>query len=67
MVWDGMVRDGFESVQKESPKQSHPKVSRMQMFFKKGDPRNFAIFTAKHLRWSFFLNKVSGLTNRNFI
>ena len=33
----------------------------MEMFFKKGDPRNFEIFTAKHLRWSLFLIKFQTL------
>ena len=28
--------------------------SRLQMFFKIGDLKNFANFTAKHLRWSLF-------------
>ena len=31
--------------------------SRSQMFFKKGAPKNFAIFTEKHLRWILFLIK----------
>ena len=34
--------------------------SRQQMFFKIGVFKKFAIFTAKHLRWSLF-NKVAGL------
>ena len=38
-----------------------------QMFFKKGDLRNFLIFTRKHLCWSGILIKVSGCTNCNFI
>ena len=28
------------------------------MFFKTGSLKNFAIFTAKHLCWSFFLKKL---------
>ena len=32
-----------------------------QTFFKKGVLKNFAIFTGKHLRWSFLFNKVAGL------
>ena len=58
------------TAQKESPKQSHPKVTSeavMQMFFKIGDLKNFAIFTGKRLCWSLLFNKVSGLTNCNFI
>ena len=58
------------TVQKESPKQSYPQVTSEAASCRcssKGDLRNFAIFTAKHLRWSLFLNKVSGLTNPEFI
>ena len=34
---------------------------------KKAVLKNFAIFTEKHLRWSFFLNKNAGLQSWNFI
>ena len=32
--------------------------SRWQVFFKIGAPKNFAIFTGKHLYWSLFLTKL---------
>ena len=57
------------TVQKEGPKQSHPKVTSeegMQLFFKIGDVRNFARFTGKHMCWSIFFKKVASLTNCNF-
>ena len=38
-----------------------------QVFNKKAVLKNFAIFTEKHLRWSFFLNKNAGLQSWNFI
>ena len=31
------------------------------MFFKIDVPKNFAIFTGKHLSWSLFFKKVAGL------
>ena len=37
------------------------KSSRLQLFFKIGVLKNFAIFTGKHLCWSLFLIKPSGL------
>ena len=40
--------------------------SRLQMFFKIGGPKNFAIFTGKQLLES-FLNKVAGLKTCNII
>ena len=36
--------------------------SHTQIFFKTGVVRNFAIFTGKHLCWSFFLIKFAGLS-----
>ena len=48
-----MAKCGFsENIQYES---THPEV-----FCKKGDLRNFAIFTGKHLTQSLFFNKVTG-------
>ena len=44
----------------------HPRSSRSRMFFKIGVLKNSANFTGKHLRWSFFFNKVAGL-DLNFI
>ena len=54
------------TVQKESPKQSLPKVtseaaSRMKMFFKIGALRNSAIFTGKNSVLKSFFNKVTSL------
>ena len=50
------------TVQKESPKQSLPKVTSeaavTQMFFKIGVFKNFAIFIGKYLCWSTFLIKL---------
>ena len=40
--------------------------SRSQMFFNIGSLKNFAKFTRKHLRQSFFFNKVAGLRPVNF-
>ena len=42
----------FESVQKQPT----------EVFYKKGVLKNFAIFTGKHLFWSFFLIKLQGFT-----
>ena len=42
------------TAQKQSPKQSLPKVSRSQMFFEIVVVKNFAIFTGKHLFESLF-------------
>ena len=39
---------------RQSPKQSLPKFSRLQMFFEIGVVKNFAIFTGKHLFESVF-------------
>ena len=38
------------------------KSSRSQMFYKIGVVKSFAKFTEKNTRWSFFFNKVAGLT-----
>ena len=32
-----------------------------EIFCKKGDPKNFAKFTGKHLNQSLFFNKISGM------
>ena len=40
--------------------------SRYHMFFKISIPKNLAIFTGKHLRQSFFCNKVKSLQACNF-
>ena len=37
------------------------KSSLLEVFWDKGDLRNFAKVTGKHLRWSLFLNEVAGL------
>ena len=37
-----------------------------EVFYKKGVPKNFAIFTGKHMCWSLFFNKVAGVAC-NFI
>ena len=41
--------------------------SRSRMFFKIGALKNFVNFTGKHLCWSLFFNKVTGLQACNFI
>ena len=38
-----------------------------ETFYKNAVLKNFAIFTGKHLCWSFFFNKVAGLQGNNFI
>ena len=48
------------TAEKESPKQSLPKVSRTSMFFEIGAVKNFAIFTGKHM-FETLLNKVADL------
>ena len=53
------------AVQKESPKQSLPKVTSeaavcRSMFFETGAVRNFGIFTGKHLCGSIFKNSCRG-------
>ena len=50
-----------------SPYTGLSRSSRSQMFFKTGVPKNFAIFTGKHLCWGYLFNKVVGLQAYNFI
>ena len=50
------------TLQKESPNQSHPKVSSEAGVYadvlQNRSSRNFPIFTGKHLCWSLFFNKL---------
>ena len=59
------------TLQKESPNQSHPKVSSEAGVYadvlQNRSSRNFPIFTGKHLCWSLFLIKLMAYFNTCFL